>query len=147
VRHALSAKTCQSQALGHALSELDKRFGRGDRGELSAAGRHFVRESLRDGELTKSAMPELFFSQAAGLWQRYFTIGEARVTSVGRGYARLEVRCTGSQARPPLPLTVAMLGMLEQGLTSSGASTVSVQLVESTALDGRIDAFEATWVR
>ena len=147
VRHALSAKTCQSQALGHALSELDKRFGRGDRGELSAAGRHFVRESLRDGELTKSAVPELFFSQAAGLWQRYFTIGEARVTSVGRGYARLEVRCTGSQARPPLALTVAMLGMLEQGLTSSGASTVSVQLVESTALDGRIDAFEATWVR
>jgi hypothetical protein len=147
VRHALSAKTCQSQALGQALSELDRRFGRGDHAELSAAGRHFVQESLRDGELTKSAMPELFFSQAAGLWQRYFALGDARVTSVGRGYGRLEVRCSSSQARPPLALALAMVGVLQQGLEVSGARTVSVRLVEATALDGRIEAFEASWVR
>jgi len=147
VRHALSAKTCQSQALGQALSELDRRFGRGDHAELSAAGRHFVRESLRDGELTKSAMPELFFSHAGALWQRYFAIGDARVTSVGRGYGRLEVRCSGSQARPPLALTLAMLGVLQQGLEASGARTVSVRLVESTALEGRIEGFEASWLR
>jgi hypothetical protein len=147
VRHGLSAKACQSQALGQALSELDRRFGRGDRAELSAAGRHFVRASLRDGELTKSAMPELFFSQAAALWQRYFAIGVARVTSVGRGYARLEVRCSDNQARPPLALILAMVGVLQQGLEASGAVTVSVGLVESTALEGRIEAFEATWVR
>lgn len=147
VRRALSAKSCQSQALGHALLELTRQFGRGDRAALAAAGRHFVEASLRDGELAPSAMPELFFSLGASVWQRYFAIGEARVTRIGRGYGRLEVRCTGSQARPPLALSVAMEGILEHGLKASGARAVTVQMVECSALDGLIDAFEASWVR
>ncbi|MEY4511425.1 MAG: hypothetical protein RLZZ450_3547 [Pseudomonadota bacterium] len=147
VRRALSAKSCQSHALGQALTALTRHFGRDERAELTAAGRHFVDESLRDGELAQSAMPELFFSLGASLWHRYFAIGEARVTRIGRGYGRLEVRCTGTQARPPLALSVAMVGVLEQGLKESGARAVTVQMVESTALDGLIDAFEASWVR
>jgi serine/threonine protein kinase len=147
VRNALSAKACQSQALGHALGALDRRFGRGNRAQLAAAGRHFVNESLRDGELAASAMPELFFSLAAGLWQRYLGLGEARVTRIGRGYGRLEVSYGATQARAPLALSVAMVGVLEQGLKTSGAREAAVQMAESTALDGRIEAFEATWLR
>jgi hypothetical protein len=40
-----------------------------------------------------------------------------------------------------------MEGILEQGLKASGARAVTVQLVECSALDGLIDAFEASWVR
>jgi len=149
VRRALSAKACQSAALGHALSELDRRFGRGDRAEIIAAGRHFLRVTLRAGDLVKSAMPELFLSQSAQLWKRYFGLGEARLSSVGRGYGRLEIRASGTAAerlRPPIALSVAMIGILDEGLMLSGARKVSVQLVESTAMGDALDAFEANWV-
>ena len=92
-----------------------------------------------------SATPELFMSQSSRLWQRFFVIGEPRVSTLGRGYGRLEIRPLDVQQRPGIALAIAMLGMLEEGLKHSGASSVSVRLAESTALGDPLDAFEVTW--
>jgi serine/threonine protein kinase len=146
LRRALAAKACHSVALGHALAELDRRFGCGDRAQIAEAGRHFVRVSLREGELAKSAMPELFLSSSDQLWQRYFGCAQARLGRMGRGYGRLELRADDEHARPPVALSIAMIGILDEGLRQSGARQVSVQFVQSRALGDALDAFEASWV-
>jgi hypothetical protein len=108
-----------------------------------------MHRGLGAGELPKSATPELFFAHSAELWQRQFGSGEARVRTLGRGYGRLEIRPqAGPQraaARPPLALIIAMLGILDEGLRSSGGRAPSVRLAECMALGDALDAFEATW--
>jgi hypothetical protein len=130
-------------ALGRALSTLDRALGRADRAEIGAAGRHFARRVLReDGRLKRGTTPALFFSLSSEFWQRYFRTGQARVSAVGRGYGRLEVH--GSE-RTPLALAIAMLGVLDEGLRRSGGRGVSVRIAATSALGDALEAFEATW--
>jgi serine/threonine protein kinase len=143
-RRALTPRACEGEALGRALLELDRTLARGDRAEIAAAGRYFLSQGIRDGKLAESLTPELFFSLAAELWQRFFATGSARVTAVGRGYGGLELRAHEGRS-PSLALVIAMLGVLDQGLRHSGGRAVSVRLVKSSALGDACDAFEATW--
>ncbi|MDB4972655.1 MAG: Serine/threonine-protein kinase PknB [Myxococcaceae bacterium] len=149
-RRALAPKTCDGAALSRALLQLDRTFARGDRHEIAAAGRYFVMQGLRDKQFTACATPELFFSLSGLLWQRYFATGEARVTAVGRGYGRLELRAGEGElpgtARVPTSLVLAMLGAIEQGLRHSGGQAVTVRLVKASALGDRCDLFEANWL-
>jgi hypothetical protein len=54
----------------------------------------------------------------------------------------MEVR---GQPAPQLANSVAMLGVLEEGLRLSGASGVSMRLVQSAALGDPRDLYEAVW--
>jgi tRNA A-37 threonylcarbamoyl transferase component Bud32 len=133
---------CDSELLARVLARLDGALGRGDRAEIIAAGRHLAHTLVGSAELPASTTPELFFSLAGALWDRHFDLGEARVVSVGRGYGRLEIR---GELRRPVALTLALLGLIEEGLRLSGARGVNVRLVSCSALGDAADAFEASW--
>lgn len=136
---------CDARRLGHALERLDRVFGEGDSASVAEAGRHFARAHYYAADrvdMFKTITPELFFSMASELWSRYVAAGEARVVKVGRGYGRLEVR---DQRVPQLAISIAVLGLLDEGLRLAGAAGVSVRLAESAAVgDGR-DLFDAAW--
>ncbi|MFT3921945.1 MAG: serine/threonine-protein kinase [Myxococcales bacterium] len=143
-RHGTGA-WCDARALATALDRFDKVFGEGDRAHVAEAGRHFARAHYYAGErveMFKSITPELFFSMSSDLWNRYVAAGDARVIKVGRGYGRMEVR---GQEVPLLPNSIAILGLLDEGLRLSGAVGVSVRLAESAAVGDRRDLFEAAW--
>jgi serine/threonine-protein kinase len=133
---------CDSDLLARALTLLDQKLARGDRTEITAAGRHAARSFRNTDELPKSTTPELFFSLSARIWQRHFGAGQARVSSVGRGYGKLEVR---GEERRSVALVLALLGLLEEGLRMAGGLTVSVRLISCSALGDAHDAFEASW--
>jgi hypothetical protein len=136
---------CRAESLAAALDGLDRAFGNGDRAQIAAAGRHFARAHYYTGErieMFKNITPELFFSMVSDLWNRYFAAGDARVIKVGRGYGRMEVRIQG---KPALANSVAMLGVMEEGLKLAGAGGVSVHLAQSAAVGDERDLFEATW--
>lgn len=150
VQQALSLRKvadarCDARMLAVALERLDRVFGDGDRAHVAEAGRHFARAHYYAGDrvaMFKTITPELFFSMSADLWSRYVTSGEARVIKIGRGYGRLEVR---EQGKAQLPIAVAILGFLDEGLRLAGASGVSVRLAESAAVGDPRDLFEAAW--
>ncbi len=136
---------CSAESLASALDELDREFGDGDRAQIADAGRHFARAHYYSGErieMFRNITPELFFSMVSDIWNRYFAGGDARVIKVGRGYGRMEVR---AQAKPALANSVAMLGVIEEGLKLAGAGGVSVRLAQSAAVGDERDLFEATW--
>ncbi len=144
VRHTEGA-WCDARALATALDRFDKVFGEGDRAHVAEAGRHFARAHYYAGErveMFKTITPELFFSMSSDLWNRYLGAGDARVTKVGRGYGRMEVR---GQEVPLLANSIAMLGFLDEGLRLSGALGVSVRLAESASVGDARDLFEAAW--
>lgn len=141
----LSSDWCSVAALADALERLDEVCGDGDRAEVAAAGRHFARHHYCTGEreeMFENITPELFFSMVSDLWDRYFATGEARVQKVGRGYGRMRVR---EQPNPMLANSVAMLGLVDEGLRLAGAAGVSVRLAHAAALGDEEDIFEATW--
>lgn len=150
VRAAISVRNeegtwCEATALASALDRFDTVFGDGDRSHVAEAGRHFARAHYYAGdrvELLKSITPELFFSMSSDIWNRYMASGDARVIKVGRGYGRMEVR---AQSQPQLANSVAMLGVLDEGLKLAGASGVSVRLAQSAAVGDARDLFEAAW--
>jgi serine/threonine protein kinase len=144
VRHGSDA-WCDARALAVALDRFDTVFGEGDRAYVAEAGRHFARAHYYAGErveMFKSITPELFFSMSSDLWNRYVASGDARVTKVGRGYGRMEVR---GQESPLLANSVAILGLLDEGLRLAGATGVSVRLAESASVGDNRDLFEAAW--
>ncbi len=136
---------CEANKVASALEQLDRAFGSGDRTHVAEAGRHFARAHYYAGDriaMFQTITPELFFSMSSDLWRRYVAAGEPRVVKVGRGYGGLEVR----EQRPPhLPISVAVLGFLDEGLRLSGAKGPSVRLVESAAVGDARDLFEAAW--
>jgi serine/threonine-protein kinase len=143
-RHG-GAPWCDARALAVALDRFDKVFGEGDRAHVAEAGRHFARAHYYAGErveMFKSITPELFFSMSSDLWNRYVASGDARVTKVGRGYGRMEVR---GQQTPLLANAIAILGLLDEGLRLAGAVGVSVRLAESASVGDKRDLFEAAW--
>jgi serine/threonine protein kinase len=150
VRRELAARSldgqwCRADALATALDHLDREFGEGDRSQVAEAGRHFARAHYYSGErieMFKNITPELFFSMVSDIWNRYFAAGDARVLKVGRGYGRMAVN---EQIKPALANSVAMLGVLDEGLRLSGANGVSVRLASSAAVGDERDMFEATW--
>jgi hypothetical protein len=133
---------CDSELLARVLFRLDAELARGDRAEITAAGRHLARTMQGSTELPTSTTPELFFSLCGSLWERHFRIGDARVCTVGRGYGRLEIR---GQPRRPVALSLALLGLIEEGLQIAGAHGVSVRLTSCSALGDELDGYEATW--
>jgi serine/threonine-protein kinase len=144
VRHG-PGSWCEARALALALDRFDRVLGEGDRAEVAEAGRHFARAHYYAGErveMFKTITPELFFSMSSDLWSRYVAAGEARVIKVGRGYGRMEVR---GQARAELANSIAMLGLIDEGLRLSGAVGVSVRLAEAASLGDARDLFEAAW--
>ena len=144
-RRALSPRACDAEALSRALLSLDQTFARGDHEELVAAGRSFVAEALRAGELTRSATPELFFSCSAALWQDWFGACRARVLSVGRGYGSLQLSAGATGRRPPEGLVSALVGVLREGLSASGAVAVSVRLLPALRDGTALASIEAAW--
>jgi hypothetical protein len=136
---------CGGTALAFALDRFDQVFGDGDRAQIAEAGRHFARVHYYVGERAlrlKGVTPELFFSTSADLWNHFVVSGTARVIKVGRGYGRMEVR---GQGTPQLANSVAILGLLDEGLRSAGAVGVSVRLAQSAAVGDARDLFEAAW--
>lgn len=133
---------CDGDALGRVLAQLDSGLGRSDRAEIVEAGRHAARLLGGTAALPKSPTPELFFSLSAGIWRHHFPECTARVSRVGRGYGRLEI---GGERRRSVALTLAMLGLLEEGLRASGGVGVSVHLAACSALGEPSDAYEASW--
>jgi serine/threonine-protein kinase len=136
---------CKASALAAALDALDRNLGNGDTAEVADAGRHFARAHYYSGDrvqMFKNITPELFFSMVSDIYTRYFAYGDARVVKVGRGYGRMQV--TG-QPHAYLPNSVAMLGILDEGLKLAGAAGVSVRLAQSAAVGDEHDLFEATW--
>jgi len=141
----LDNQWCSAETLATALDGLDEEFGEGDRAQIAEAGRHFIRAHYYTGErvdMFKNITPELFFSMVSDIWNRYFAAGDARVIKVGRGYGRMEVR---AQGKPTLANSVAMLGVIEEGLKLAGTSGVAVRLAQSAAVGDERDLFEATW--
>jgi serine/threonine protein kinase len=142
---SLDGQWCRAEVLATALDHLDREFGDGDRAQVADAGRHFARAHYYSGErveMFKNITPELFFSMVSDIWNRYFAAGDARVLKVGRGYGRMAVN---EQVKPALANSVAMLGVLEEGLRLAGANGVSVRLAQSAAVGDDRDVFEATW--
>ncbi len=136
---------CQASALARALDVLDRELGEGDTSEAAEAGRHFTRAHYYTGDriqMFKNITPELFFSMVSDIYNRYFAYGDARVVKVGRGYGRMQV---GGQPHAYLANSVAMLGILDEGLKLAGAAGVSVRLAQSAAVGDEHDMFEATW--
>ncbi len=150
VRRELSRRTldnhwCSAESLAAVMDHLDREFGDGDRAQVAEAGRHFARAHYYTGErveMFKNITPELFFSMVSDIWNRYFAAGDARVIKVGRGYGRMEVKVHG---QPALANSVAMLGIIEEGLKLAGAGGVAVRLAQSAAVGDDRDLFEATW--
>jgi serine/threonine protein kinase len=142
---SLDGHWCSAESLAEALDTFDREFGDGDRSQVAEAGRHFARAHYYSGErveMFKNITPELFFSMVSDIWNRYFAAGDARVLKVGRGYGRMAVN---EQQKPALANSVAMLGVLDEGLRLAGASGVSVRLASSAAVGDDRDLFEATW--
>ena len=133
---------CDAEQLSRALSQLDATLGLGDRATLIEAGRSLARTMRGSSALSSNTTPELFFSLSGALWQQHFGIGEARVSTIGRGYGRLELR---GEPRRPVALSLALLGLLEEGLKLTGGGAVSVRLTSCTALGDAIDGYEASW--
>jgi hypothetical protein len=141
----LEGTWCRIDALAQVLDRLDREFGAGDRLQVAEAGRHFMRAHYYAEErvgMFKTITAELFFSMVNDLWHCYFAGGDARVVKVGRGYGRLEIH---AQPKAALAVSVAMLGLVEEGLKLAGANGVSVRLAQSAAIGDERDVFEATW--
>jgi hypothetical protein len=134
---------CSVEAVASVIEHFDQKLGTGDNAEAANAGRHFARTvhfAAQPG--VRGLTPEVFFSSAPEVFQRYFSSGGARVLKLGRGYGRIEV---SGQAAPRLSLSIAMLGVLDAGLQLYGGSAVAVRLGQASALGDGADIYEATW--
>ncbi|WP_236604592.1 serine/threonine-protein kinase [Sandaracinus amylolyticus] len=132
---------------GSALCVLeiaDRSYAGGDRRLIADAGRSLARRSIgRDpGALVRTVTPELLFAMTADLWRRFFAGGEPKVTTASRGLGRLEIR---GATNGGLVRAVAMMGFLDEALTTAGARDVDVRLASAAALGDPADVYEATW--
>jgi serine/threonine protein kinase len=135
---------CSQEALANVLEQFDRALGTADNALAAEAGRHCARAHLfaKMPASERALTPELFFSSTPQLVKHHCAGSVARVLKVGRGYGRLEIQ---SSAAPRLALSVALLGLVEEGIKLHGGNAVAVRLAQASAIGDRADMYEATW--
>lgn len=130
--------------LAAALEEGDVLSQANDRLFCTAVGEHAVKSALAGpmrGE-HGSVTPEFFFDFISPVWARKLTEGIARVTHVGRGYGRLEVR---DQAEPSLAICACLTGLLSESLHQLGAHNIEINKTSCEAVGDPACVYSATW--
>jgi serine/threonine-protein kinase len=131
--------------LAAALEEGDAVMGTNDRLLCTLVGERAARDELLAAVLEEHGRltPELFYDQIATLWTSRLAGGNARATSVGRGYGRLEVR---DQLEPTLAVCACVTGLLSEALSKLGARTVEVNKTACEAVGDPACIYTATWL-
>lgn len=130
--------------LAATLEEGDSLSQANDRLFCTSVGEHAARSML--GSLRGehgSVTPEFFLDFVAPVWARKLSQGVARVTHVGRGYGRLEVR---DQAEPSLAVCACLTGLLAESLTQLGAHSIEINKTSCEAVGDPACVYSATWV-
>ncbi len=130
--------------LAAALEEADAIAGANDRLFCSLVGERATRDEIfaalaaRFGQLT----PEFFFDQVGSGWAKELLGATPRVTQIGRGYGRLELR---DQEEPALAVCSAFTGVLGEALSMLGARGVEINKTSCEAVGDPACLFTATW--
>lgn len=137
--------TIPTVLLAAALEEGDALSQTSDRLFCSAVGEQAARaslsSSLRGGH--SSVTPEFFLDFVVPSWVGKLSGGVAKVTHVGRGYGRLEVR---DQAEPSLAICACLVGILAESLGKLGAHGVEINKTSCEAVGDPACVYSATWV-
>lgn len=138
--------TLPTVLLSAALEEGDALSQTSDRLFCSAVGERAARISLDDslqGGEKGQATPEFFLDFIASSWVSKLSGGISKVTHVGRGYGRLEVR---DQAEPSLAICACLTGILGETLSRLGARGVEINKTSCEAVGDPACVYSATWV-
>lgn len=130
--------------LAAALEEADAIAGANDRLFCSMVGERATRDEVfaalvaRFGQIT----PEFFFDQVGSEWAKGLLGAAPRVTQIGRGYGRLELR---DQEEPTLAVCSAFTGVLGEALSMLGGRGVEINKTSCEAVGDPACVFSATW--
>lgn len=130
--------------LAAALEEGDALSQAADRLFCTAVGEQALQGSLAvslRGEHS-SVTPEFFLDFVVPTWAQKLTGGIAKVTHVGRGYGRLEIR---DQAEPSLAICACQVGILAEALSRLGAHGVEINKTSCEAVGDPACVYSATW--
>jgi hypothetical protein len=130
--------------LAAALEEGDALSKTTDRLFCSAVGEQAGRvmlAGLMPGS-SGSVTPEFFLDSVVPSWASRLGGGVARVTHVGRGYGRLEVR---DQAEPSLAVCACLVGILSEALGRLGAHGVELNKTSCEAVGDPACVYSFTW--
>lgn len=130
--------------LAAALEEADALFGMNDRLFCTVVGERAAKDELVEAMLktTGPITPELYFDQVVR--DLVTRLGEpmSRVSYVGRGYGRLELR---AQPEPNLALCACTTGIIRETLTRLGARQVEVNKTACVGVGDPMCIFTGTW--
>jgi serine/threonine-protein kinase len=127
-----------------ALEAADRACGTGDRLFCCLVGEKAVDTTLVQRVLGEDRVtPELLVDSHAARVLMDLTGGDARVTHVGRGYGRVELR---GQPRPSLPVCACAAGMLSGLLARAGARDVELSKTACEAVGDVACIYTATWM-
>jgi serine/threonine protein kinase len=127
-----------------ALEEVDEIAGTNDRlfcvvvGEVAMTQELMRRASMADTKVT----PEFFFDQMAAQWAYRLGEGSVKVSQIGRGYGRLEIR---NQRDPILAICACLTGIFSGALSGLGARHVEINKTSCQAVGDPACVYSATW--
>ncbi|MCC6647286.1 MAG: protein kinase [Polyangiaceae bacterium] len=127
-----------------ALEEADALAGANDRLFCSMVGERAAHDELAGALIARLGRitPEFFFDQVGTEWAKALLGAAPRVTQIGRGYGRLELR---DQEEPTLAVCSAFTGVLGETLTVLGGRGVEINKTSCEAVGDPACVFAATW--
>lgn len=127
------------------IERADVSLGQGDGTMCITFGRHVAHTLLRPthAELFDQATPESAVIEAGALWKSYFEAGELRTVSVGRGYARLELR---DLPAPRRSTCLAVAGFIEAVTEMAGGRDVEVMIPSCRSHGDAMCTFDVNWM-
>ncbi len=129
--------------LATALEEGDALSQANDRLFCAAVGEHAARVGLMPVHGAGSrTTPEFFFDVELLDWTQRLTRGLGRVSHVGRGYGRLEVR---DQPEPSLAVCACLTGLMSEALRQLGAHGVEINKTACESVGDPACVYSASW--